>query len=101
MFNYSEKSSYRYDYHTPVEQINTTIGRALSELNCAFLHHSPGNPRAKGKIERHFQFFQDWFVVQHRGVEIPKDKEKVTLHIHPQKKIRVWYRGKFVKELPW
>lgn len=92
-FKYSEKSSRHYSYRVSAEQVVTQMEFALQKLNCVLSSHQPGNARAKGKIEKHFDFFQSWFVVEHRGIELPKnDKEALeTLNKLLQKEWVEWF----------
>ena len=161
------------------ESIITEIEQALLELGIPLLTHYPGHPRAKGKIERIFQFIEGRFVEEVRKTAtrleqlnnlfnawinwynnnwknrdtgcspeerktpsvfkpLPKDinlddifclkdirkvdktnsfsyegktyslnhknilvYRKVKLHIHSDIKIRVFYNGEFIEELPY
>jgi transposase InsO family protein len=56
--------SMHFEYRADLERVQTEIHRSLLELGIAFLHHYPGNPEAKGKIERLFGYLQDRFCVE-------------------------------------
>jgi len=58
---------------TPPETITTEIEAALLRLGIPLLTHFPGHPRAKGKVERIFQFIERRFVK-----EVRKKAGKVT-----------------------
>jgi len=46
----------------------------------------------------HFSYNGKIHIPNHR---INLAGRKVRLHIHPEKKIRVWHNDQFVDELPW
>lgn len=59
-------------------------------------------------VERKMLRKDNSFMVAGRLYHLPprkqvvyKAQEKVDLHTHPGKKIRVFYKEKFVEELPW
>jgi len=65
--------SMHFEYRTDLERIQTEIHRALLELGIVFLHHYPGNPEAKGKIERLFGYLQDRFCVEAQNCQSIKE----------------------------
>jgi len=83
--------SMHFEYRADLERIQTEIHRSLLELGIAFLHHYPGNPEAKGKIERFFGYLQDRFCVEAQYCKSIEEanhlldkfiKEYNTRHIH-------------------
>lgn len=56
--------SRHFEYKVDLENIQTQIHHALSELGIVLLPHAPFQPQCKGKIERLFAFMQDRFLLK-------------------------------------